>query len=122
MQDKTRIKPRYLQEFCKLHQRHLCSILMKLKCDIRRRNRVHFFEKAKSRRENKMKKTSEQDSGFVPREVSDLEVCKTLGISQICSQNSATGFDQRVQNVLRVQIAVSWVSKFAVCAHFRGRF
>ena len=52
---------------------------------------------------------------------SDLEVCKTLvRISQMCSQNSATGFDDRVQNVLRVQNAVSWVSKFAVGAHFRG--
>ena len=49
-----------------------------------------------------------------------LEVCKTLRISQICRQNSATGFDHRVQNVLRVQNAVSWVSKFAVGAHFRG--
>ena len=47
-------------------------------------------------------------------------MCKTLRISQICSQNSATGFDHRVQNALRVQNAVSWVSKFAVGAHFRG--
>ena len=68
-----------------------------------------------------MKKTSEEDTGFVPRHAdSDLEVCKTLRISQICSQNSATGFDHRVQNVLRVQNALSWVSKFAVGAHFRG--
>ena len=26
MQDKTRIKHRYLEEFCKWHQRHLCAI------------------------------------------------------------------------------------------------
>ena len=67
MQDKTRVKHRYLQEFWKLPQRHLCAILMN--CYIRRRNRVHFFGKAKSPRENKMKKTSEQDSGFVPRKI-----------------------------------------------------
>ena len=60
-----------------------------------------------------MKTTSEQDTGFCAE-------CKTLRISQICSQNSATGFDHRVQNALRVQNAVSWVSKFAVGAHFRG--
>ena len=111
MQDKTRIKHRYLQEFCKWHQRHLCAINMN--CDTRRRNRVHFFGKAKIRRENTMKTTSEQDTGFCAE-------CKTLRISQICSQNSATGFDHRVQNALRVQNAVSWVSKFAVGAHFRG--
>ena len=54
---------------------------------------------------------------------SDMEVCKTLvRISQIlmCSQNSATSFDDRVQIVLRVQNAVSWVAKFAVGAHFGG--
>ena len=84
MQDKTRIKHRYLQEFCKWHQRHLCAINMN--CDTRRRNRVHFFGKAKIRRENTMKTTSEQDTGFCAE-------CKTLRISQICSQNSATGFD-----------------------------
>ena len=111
MQDKTRIKHRYLQEFCKWHQRHLCAINMN--CDTRRRNGVHFFGKAKIRRENTMKTTSEQDTGFCAE-------CKTLRISQICSQNSATGFDHRVQNALRVQNAVSWVSKFAVGAHFRG--
>ena len=33
---------------------------MNMNCDIRRRNYVHFFGKAKIRRENKMKKTSEQ--------------------------------------------------------------
>ena len=45
-----------------------------------------------------MKKTSEQDTGFFAEEDSDLEVCKTLRISQIFSQNSATGpFDHRVQ-------------------------
>ena len=76
-------------------------------------NRVHFFGKAKIRRENTVKTTSEQDTGFCAE-------CKTLRISQICSQNSATGFDNRVQNALRVQNAVSWVSKFAVGAHFRG--
>ena len=111
MQGKTRIKHRYLQEFCKWHQRHLCAINMN--CDTRRRNRVHFFGKAKIRRENTMKTTSEQDTGFCAE-------CKTLRISQICSQNSTTGFDHRVQNALRVQNAVSWVSKFAVGAHFRG--
>ena len=31
-----------------------------------------------------------------------------------------TSFEHHVQNVLRVQNAVSWVSKFAVGAHFRG--
>ena len=111
MQDKTRLKHRYLQEFCKWHQRHLCAINMN--CDTRRRNRVHFFGKAKIRREDTMKTTSEQDTGFCAE-------CKTLRISQICSQNSTTGFDHRVQNALRVQNAVSLVSKFAVGAHFRG--
>ena len=82
-----------------------------MNCDIRRRNYVHFFGKAKIRRENKMKKTSEQRHQFCAEADFDLEVCKTLRISQICSQNSATGFDHRVQNVLRVQNAVSWVSK-----------
>ena len=67
MQDKTRIKHRYLQEFCKWHQRHLCATNMN--CDTRRRNRVHFFGKAKIRRENKIKKTSDQDTGFVPRQI-----------------------------------------------------
>ena len=67
MQDKTRTKHRYLQEVCKWHQRHLCAINMN--CDSRRRNGVHFFGKAKIRRENKMKKTSEQDTGFVPRQI-----------------------------------------------------
>ena len=28
MQDKTRIKHRYLQEFCKLHRRHLCAAIL----------------------------------------------------------------------------------------------
>ena len=63
-----------------------------------------------------MKKMSEQDTAFLCAEAdSDLEVCKTLvRISQICSQNSATGFEDRVQNVLRVQNAVSWVPKWTV--------
>ena len=39
------MKHRYLEEFCKLHQRRLCAINMN--CDIRRRNRVHFFGKTK---------------------------------------------------------------------------
>ena len=56
-----------LQEFCKWHQRQLCAINMN--CDSRRRNRVHFFVKAKIRRENTMKKTSEQDTGFAPRQI-----------------------------------------------------
>ena len=38
----------------------------------------------------------------------------------MCSQNSATGFEDRVQNVLRVQNARSWAHKYAVGAHFRG--
>ena len=76
MQDKTRIKHRYLQEFCKWHQRHLCAINMN--CDTRRRNRVHFFGKAKIRRENKMKKTSEQDTGFVPRQILIWKCAKPL--------------------------------------------
>ena len=67
-----------------------------------------------------MKKTSNQDTVFCAGADSDLKVCKILEISQICFQNSATSFDRRVQNVLRVQNAVSWVSKFAVGAHFRG--
>ena len=45
MQDKTRIKHRHLQGFCKWHQPHLCAINMN--CDSRRRNRVHFLGKAK---------------------------------------------------------------------------
>ena len=68
MQDKTRIKHRYLQELCKVHQRHMCAI--------RRRNRVHFFGKAKSQRENRMKKTSEQDAGFVPMQILTLKCAK----------------------------------------------
>ena len=67
MEDKTRIKHRYLQDFCKWHQRHLCAINMN--CDTRRRNHVHFFGKAKILGENKMKKTSEQDTCFVPRQI-----------------------------------------------------
>ena len=112
MLDKTRIKHRYLQEFCKWHQRHLCAINMN--CDTRRRNRVHFFGKAKIRRENTMKTTSEQDTGFCAE-------CKTLRISQICSQNSATGFDHRVQNALRVQNAVSCVQIRGWCTFSRLR-
>ena len=83
-----------------------------------KRKRVHFLGKAKSRRENKMKKMGEEDTDFVPWQI--LEACNTLRISQICSQNSATGFDHRVQNVLRVQKTVSWVSNFVVVAHFRS--
>ena len=67
MQDKRRIKHRYLEEFCKLHQRRLCAINMN--CDIRRQNRVHFFGKAKSRRENRMIKKSEQDSVLLPSQI-----------------------------------------------------
>ena len=28
MQDKTRIKHRYFEEFCKLHQRHMCAAIL----------------------------------------------------------------------------------------------
>ena len=47
-------------------------------------------------------------------------LCETLWSSHLCSVNAATGFDHRVQNVLRIQIAVSWVPEFTVGPHFRG--
>ena len=72
-----------------------------------------------------MKKTGEQETVFfcAPAGMgswSGSAVCKTLGISQICRRNVATGFDHCVQNVLHVQNAASWVPKFAVGAHFCG--
>ena len=70
-----------------------------------------------------MKKTSERGTGFVPRQILIWKCAKpSESISQICSQNSATSFDRRVQNVLRVQNAVSWVSKFAVVHIFAAAF
>ena len=94
MQDKTRMKHRYLEEFCKLRQRRLCEINMN--CDTRRRTHVHFFGKTKSWRENKMKVAGEQDTGFVPRQIliwrrwSGGRVLNRQNQSdQICSRNSA---------------------------------
>ena len=51
------------------HGRQWCIRRINMNCDSRRRNGVHFFGKAKIRRENKMKKTSEQDTGFVLRQI-----------------------------------------------------
>ena len=81
---------------------------------------MHFFGKAKISKREQDEKDERARHWFCAEADSDLEVCKTLRISQIWSQNSETGFDHRVQNALRVQNAVSWVSKFAVGAHFRG--
>ena len=91
-----------------------------------------FFGKAKIRRENKMKKTSKQDTGFVPRQ---FQIWKCAKPSE--SVRSAVKSQQQVLNTvckmycvctrvhknmflctLGVQNAVSWVS--AVGAHFRG--
>ena len=43
MQEKTRIKYWYMEETCKLHQRHLCAILMF--CDLRRSKPCAFLWK-----------------------------------------------------------------------------
>ena len=54
---------------------------------IRRQNRVHLFGKTKSRSENKMKKTGEQDTGFMPWQAwdpyLDVSCAKSSRISQI---------------------------------------
>ena len=65
-----------------------------------------------------MKKMGEEDTDFGPWQI--LEACNTLRISQICSQNSATGFDHRGQSVLCVQKTVNLGSNFVVGAHFRS--
>ena len=82
--------------------------------------RCIFFWKGENSKREQDEKDEYARHWFCAEADSDLEVCQTLRISQICSQKSATGFEHRVQNVLRVQSAVSWVSKFAVGAHFRG--
>ena len=121
MQDiKTRKKHQYFTRGRVLKVAPAWQRRVHMNCDTRRRNHVHFFGKAKIRRENKMKKTSKQDTGFVPRQIQIWKCAKPSESvrSAVKLKKSATGFEHRVQNVLRVQNAVSWVS--AVGAHFRG--
>ena len=69
-----------------------------------------------------MNKTSEQDNGFVPRQILIWKCAKPSESvrSAVKTQQQVFTTRDRVQNVLRVQNAMSWVSIFVVGAHFRG--
>ena len=123
VQEKMRIKYRYLEEFCKLHQRRLCAIFMSWELDgqivymhipLERRNveeRTRWKRRASETLVTKFHATDPDLEG---------SCAKPSRINQICSRSATKGFNHRVQNALRVQNAVNWVPKFAVGAHFRG--